>query len=117
MFMNYMDYTDDDAMMMFTTGQAARMNAALNGRRKLLFQALPKFPGNLGPSKTKKPAVKKLQVELRDRYRQPRPQGRRRLRQVHRAAVRRFQENRKDVPWKLPVNGKVGKKTWIAIFA
>jgi len=32
-------------------------------------------------------------------------------------AVRRFQENRKDIPWKLPVNGKVGKKTWIAIFA
>ena len=47
------------------------MNAALNGPRKLLFQAVPKFPGNLGPSKTKKPAVKKVQVELRDRFNHP----------------------------------------------
>jgi pregnancy-associated plasma protein-A/putative peptidoglycan binding protein len=117
MFMNYMDYVDDDAMMMFTDGQATRMNAALNGRRKLLFQALPKFPGNLGPSKTKKPAVKKLQVELRDRYRNHDLKADGVYGKSTEDAVRRFQENRKDIPWKLPVNGKVGKKTWIAIFA
>ena len=33
MFMNYMDYVDDDAMFMFTTGQVARMQAALDGAR------------------------------------------------------------------------------------
>jgi hypothetical protein len=33
MFMNYMDYTDDDAMFMFTVGQIARMNATLAGPR------------------------------------------------------------------------------------
>lgn len=36
MFMNYMDYVDDDAMVMFSTGQVARMNAALAGPRKKL---------------------------------------------------------------------------------
>lgn len=30
MFMNYMDYVDDDCMVMFTTGQKQRMLAALN---------------------------------------------------------------------------------------
>jgi len=38
MFMNYMDYVDDNAMFMFTDGQAARMNATLNGPRASLFQ-------------------------------------------------------------------------------
>ena len=37
MFMNYMDYVDDAAMVMFSQGQVARMNAALAGpRRKLV---------------------------------------------------------------------------------
>jgi hypothetical protein len=36
MFMNYMDYVDDDAMVMFSTGQVARMNATLAGPRKKL---------------------------------------------------------------------------------
>jgi hypothetical protein len=36
MFMNYMDYVDDDSMVMFTTGQIARMNASLAGPRKKL---------------------------------------------------------------------------------
>ncbi|MDY0748714.1 zinc metalloprotease [Paucibacter sp. R3-3] len=34
MFMNYMDYVDDDAMVMFTAGQSARMHATLTGPRK-----------------------------------------------------------------------------------
>lgn len=34
MFMNYMDYVDDDSMCMFTTQQVARMQAALDGPRK-----------------------------------------------------------------------------------
>jgi hypothetical protein len=39
MFMNYMDYVDDDAMFMFTLGQVARMNATLAGPRKVLAAA------------------------------------------------------------------------------
>ncbi len=34
MFMNYMDYTDDAAMFMFSPGQVTRMNATLAGPRK-----------------------------------------------------------------------------------
>jgi hypothetical protein len=33
MFMNYMDYVDDQAMVMFTAGQIARMRATLQGPR------------------------------------------------------------------------------------
>ncbi len=36
MFMNYMDYVDDAAMFMFTSQQAVRMQAALDGPRKSL---------------------------------------------------------------------------------
>jgi len=34
MFMNYMDYVDDDSMFMFTPQQVSRMRAALEGPRK-----------------------------------------------------------------------------------
>lgn len=36
MFMNYMDYVDDDAMFMFTEGQIARMQACLDGPRSTI---------------------------------------------------------------------------------
>jgi len=36
MFMNYMDYVDDDTMVMFTAGQVTRINATLDGPRKML---------------------------------------------------------------------------------
>jgi hypothetical protein len=36
MFVNYMDYVDDNAMFMFTTQQMVRMQAALSGPRKKL---------------------------------------------------------------------------------
>jgi hypothetical protein len=34
MFMNYMDYVDDDSMVMFTPQQVARMHATLDGPRE-----------------------------------------------------------------------------------
>lgn len=37
MFVNYMDYVDDDAMFMFTTQQVARMRATLDGPRRKLW--------------------------------------------------------------------------------
>ena len=36
MFMNYMDYVDDDSMFMFTTQQVSRMHAALDGPRSAI---------------------------------------------------------------------------------
>ena len=36
MFMNYMDYVDDDAMFLFTSQQVVRMHTALDGPRKTL---------------------------------------------------------------------------------
>jgi hypothetical protein len=39
MFMDYMDYVDDDAMMMFTRGQVERMAATLAGPRASLLQS------------------------------------------------------------------------------
>jgi hypothetical protein len=39
MFMNYMDYTDDAAMFMFTDGQSRRMDACLEGARASFLTA------------------------------------------------------------------------------
>ena len=40
MFMNYMDYTNDACMFMFSTGQKSRMRATLNGSRSSLLTSL-----------------------------------------------------------------------------
>jgi hypothetical protein len=47
MYMNYMDYVDDDCMNMFTFGQADRMHAALNGDRAGLLTSLGCSPAGV----------------------------------------------------------------------
>ncbi|MFM7078604.1 MAG: zinc metalloprotease, partial [Bacteroidota bacterium] len=46
MFMNYMDYTDDNCMNMFTAGQSSRMNAAINTFRSGLLTSQGCVPPN-----------------------------------------------------------------------
>ncbi|MBK8846697.1 MAG: T9SS type A sorting domain-containing protein [Bacteroidetes bacterium] len=50
MFMNYMDYVDDDCMNMFSIGQGARMNLLFNpnnGTRKALLTSLGCVPASI----------------------------------------------------------------------
>ena len=49
MFMNYMDYVDDAAMVMFTEGQIQRMHACLDGPRSTIGTSIPcvQGPGTL----------------------------------------------------------------------
>ena len=117
LFMDYMDYVDDRAMFMFTAGQATRMNAALNGWRKRLFETMPRFPGVLGPGPRRKPAVRKVQEELRDRFDHPDLRADGVYGDQTERIVRGFQQRRRGAPWKLRVSGKVDKRTWAAIFA
>ncbi|TMR32408.1 zinc metalloprotease [Actinomadura geliboluensis] len=44
MFMNYMDYVDDDSMFMFTQGQRERINACLEGARASFLVARQAAP-------------------------------------------------------------------------
>ena len=117
LFMDYMDYVDDRAMFMFTTGQATRMNGALNGWRKKLYESMPRFPGVLAPGARRRPAVKKVQEELRDRWDHPDLRADGIYGEQTERIVRTFQRRRHGPPWKLRDSGKVDKKTWAAIFA
>src|SRR5262249_18833710 len=49
MFMNYMDYTDDVAMFMFTQGQTEQMEAALFGPRAAILGSDGLIPAPASP--------------------------------------------------------------------
>lgn len=61
MFMNYMDYSNDACMNLFTQGQSTRMNAALNGPRASLLTSNGCIPIGITPISTEIPPGFSLQ--------------------------------------------------------
>lgn len=61
MFMNYMDYSNDACMNLFTQGQSTRMNAALNGPRASLLTSNGCIPIGITPISTEIPSGFSLQ--------------------------------------------------------
>ncbi|WUI00708.1 zinc metalloprotease [Spirillospora sp. NBC_00431] len=57
MFMNYMDYVDDDSMFLFTQGQRERVNACLEGARASLLVARQAAPAAQAAQPAKQPAA------------------------------------------------------------
>lgn len=55
MFVNYMDYVDDKCMVMFTQGQAIRINACLEGPRSSFLTAAESAEMEKAPSKRETP--------------------------------------------------------------
>lgn len=49
MYMNYMDYVDDGAMVMFSAGQVARMQACLDGPRRSIGEGVRASRPSSGP--------------------------------------------------------------------
>ncbi len=62
MFMNYMDYVDDAAMVMFSCGQVTRMQAALDSTRSSIGTSIP--CGKTLPKDLPKDPIKELPKEL-----------------------------------------------------
>jgi len=56
MFMNYMDYSNDACMNLFTNGQSTRMNAAISGPRASLLTSNACIPIGITPISTEIPA-------------------------------------------------------------
>ncbi len=60
MFMNYMDYSNDACMNLFTLGQSTRMNAAISGPRASLLTSNGCIPIGITPISTEIPGNFKL---------------------------------------------------------
>lgn len=63
MFMNFMDYVDDDTMVMFSEGQVSRMQAALDGSRSVIGSSVT-CAGGVPTKALPKDGPKDLQKEF-----------------------------------------------------